>query len=198
MLLVFPFGRPNAEDEYASSITALAHRVPRLKEIPEMIRKLRAAAVPTVAAASLVLTGTGTALAASAPAAHPATTPSVCVSTNKVHINTFTFAPTSVSPGQQSVATLSTSNCTNAALTTTQRWGAQWVAADGSTIAPGCPTVAQVVRTVNYAPNGTDDWSVAYSVPIGCTAVNLTITVPISGPGGTLLVIAVAILTIRQ
>jgi hypothetical protein len=134
---------------------------------------------------------------ASASAATPGTTagPAVCTSTSIVQINSLTFVPSAVAPGQSSVATLKASNCTAQTVQTTTYWYGRFVGPTPG-IPTGCPVVDPIARPLTFTPHGSASLSTRYTTFPSCTATSFQLNVRIIGPGGALLASRDATLTI--
>jgi hypothetical protein len=162
-----------------------------------MIRMFRSAALLLTAPAAM-----GLSLAASGPAAaaavHPATG---CTSTAAVpvEVDGFAFSPPEVVSGGSSTADLVTTNCTDATLATTEEWTAQWLPLTASGPIPaGCPVVDPLVRSVTYGPGQELAENTGYTVPAGCEAAELAVTVYISVTAGSAQETATAHLVIEH
>lgn len=161
-----------------------------------MIRTPRSAALlltaPTVLGLSLTTAGAASAAVASAhvqPAA-------ACTTAGPIQVDGFAFTPAQVAPGQSSTADLITTNCSNATLATTQQWSGQWLSAAGTVPPPGCPIIDPLVRSVTYAPGQQVAENTTYTVPVGCQADELAVTVRITLSTGTTTVSGTAYLKI--
>ena len=130
------------------------------------------------------------------PTATPTATPSGpagCAGT--VQISALAFAPPTVAPGQQSVASLTVQNCTAQAQQITTQWTAEF-AGSATGIPPGCPAVDPIAPSTTLAANAQANSSLTYQVPSSCTATALPLTVRISGSDGTVLATQSATLSI--
>ncbi|HEV2638701.1 MAG TPA: hypothetical protein VGX23_26370 [Actinocrinis sp.] len=161
-----------------------------------MIRTFLAAAATTVATTALVLAATGPAVAAAAPVR--AAAPAACVTTAAITVNSFSFNPAQVVPGQSSTANLYTTNCTGVTQATQETWTGQYLSASGAGLPSGCPVIDPLLRPVTYAPYQAVLTSTSYLVLSGCTANALKVTVRITGTGGVLINQASATLAIKQ
>jgi hypothetical protein len=162
-----------------------------------MIRKLLNTTVTLAAATGMALAFAGCAEAAAAPS-HGALTPAVgCTSTSAapIELNSFAFVPAEVAPGGQSAAILVTTNCTNVSVSTTQTWLGQWLSASGTGIPSGCPVIDPLARSAVYSPGQERVDDTEYTVPSGCTANALKVTVRVAS-GGTTILTATATLLI--
>lgn len=142
-----------------------------------MIRTLRAAALLLTGPAAL-----GLSLAAVSPAAaavHPATGCSTAAAV-PIGIDGFAFTPPQVLPGGTSTGDLITTNCTDSTLISTETWTGQWLPLSTTGAAPaGCPAIDPVTRSVTYAAGQELAENGTYTVPTGCQAAELAVTVDI-------------------
>lgn len=109
----------------------------------------------------------------------------------------FSFNPGSVSPGESSTAVLVTANCTMQPVDTVQQWTGQWLAPASAAAPTGCPAIDPLVQSVDYAPGSEVIQKEPYTVPAGCTATELQVTVQIASPTGSALPIATATATLK-
>ncbi|MCU7728931.1 cellulose-binding domain-containing protein [Actinoplanes sp. KI2] len=142
-----------------------------------------------IAVALAALTGLAGALAA--PAAVQA---APCAST--IQIDSLTFDPPQVAPGQGSTATVVVHNCTAQPQTFSVMTIARFLGAT-SGIPAGCPVIDPLPpRQVTLAGDGSWSGSTGYSVFSGCTATTLEVSVSVTDPAGTSLARATADLPI--
>ncbi|MBR7838756.1 hypothetical protein KDL01_36145 [Actinospica durhamensis] len=141
-----------------------------------MIRTLRSAALLLTVPAAL-----GLSVAAVSPAAaavHPAAGCSTAA--EPIAIDGFAFTPPQVFPDNSSTADLITTNCTGATLISTETWTGRWLPLSTSGAAPaGCPAIDPVTRSVTYAAGQELAENGTYTVPTGCQAAELAVTVDI-------------------
>lgn len=162
-----------------------------------MIRKLLNTTVTLAAATGMALAFAGSAEAGTAPS-HGALSPAAgcsSASTLPIELNSFTFVPATAAPGGQSAAILVTTNCTNLSVATSQTWLGQWLSASGTGIPSGCPVIDPLARAADYSPGQERVDSTGYTVPSGCTANALKVTVRINS-GSTTILTASATLSI--
>src|SRR4051812_23383608 len=145
----------------------------------------------TAAAIMSVVIGGAAAEASTTSAAVPA----ACTGT--VQVTSFTFDPSSVSPGGHSTATLTVQNCTSTAVSVSGTWFGRFTAPGVPGIPAGCPAIDPIVQQSNIAPNGTATQSLAFSTFTQCTASELDAMVNLSA-GGTAVGSFTAPLTIVQ
>lgn len=148
------------------------------------------------AAALAVAGGLVVAGGASASAATPATAAGPALCTGTVQINSLTFVPSTVAPGQSSTATLKARNCTAQTLQTTTYWYGRFVGPTPG-IPAGCPAVDPLPRPLTFTPHGSASLSTSYLTFASCTATSFQLNVRIVGPGGALLATRDATLTIH-
>lgn len=163
-----------------------------------MIRKLLNTTVTLAAATGMALAFAGSAEAGTAPSHGAALTPTTgCTSTSAspIVLDSFNFSPASVAPGGESAAILATTNCSNLSVSTSQTWLGQWLSASGTGIPSGCPVIDPLARSAVYAPGQERVDDTGYTVPSGCTANALKVTVRITSGGTTILTVS-ATLTI--
>lgn len=148
-----------------------------------MIRTFRHVALLLTAPAAL-----GLGLAASGPAAAAVVHPAAgCTgaSADPIAINGFAFAPAQVAPGGSATADLITTNCAATSVASTEEWSGQWLPLATSGAAPaGCPVIDPLLRSVTYAPGQELAENTSYTVPVGCQAAELAVTVTISVNAG--------------
>ena len=144
-----------------------------------MIRTFRNVALLLTAPAVM-----GLSFAASGPAAAAVAHPAVgCTSSasDPIKIDGFAFTPAAVPPGGSSTADLITTNCSNTSVTTTEEWLAQWLPLTGAGgVATGCPILDPLIRSAVYGPGQELAENTGYTVPAGCEAAELAVTVRIS------------------
>jgi hypothetical protein len=149
-----------------------------------MYRKLRPAASVLAAsgtAVALTLAAAATATAATAPGASAA----VCATSFPIVVDGFAFAPSSVPPGGSATADLITTNCSALAVATTEMWTGQWLPLDATGAPPaGCPVIDPLLRAVDYTPGEEVAVNATYTVPVGCRAAELVVTVRITTASG--------------
>ena len=163
-----------------------------------LLRKLHpvaAMAAATGAAMALSLAAGSTAEAAAAPADAPA----VCATSFPIVLNGFAFTPTTVAPGGSATADLITTNCSNVAVDTTEIWSGQWLPLNSAGAVPtGCPIIDPLLRAVDYRAGQEVAENTTYTVPTGCRAAGLQVTVRVYGSNGALGLTATAVLDIVQ
>lgn len=163
-----------------------------------MIRKLHPAtalAAVSGAAVALSLAVVPDADAAAAPAAAPA----VCATSFPIVLDGFAFTPGTVVPGGSATADLITTNCGTVPFATTEIWTGQWLPPSSSGALPtGCPVIDPLERAVDYGAGEEVAENTTYSVPAGCHAAELQVTVRIYGSNGALGLTATAVLDILQ
>jgi hypothetical protein len=160
--------------------------------MPSTLRSM----MTTAAAAAVLLVSGATAASAAVAVPHPASPLACTTAAATLQVNSFSFVPSKVSPGDDSAAVLVASNCTELALTTSQAWAGVWLTATGTTTA-ACPAIDPLTQSVTYAAEQQRSTSTTYLVPVGCNATSLKITVTITSDG-TQLATASAVLTIAQ
>lgn len=141
--------------------------------------------------------------AAAAPAAaatHPAAVhPDACATTTVISIDKFAFSPAEVAPGQSATADLAATNCSGVPQDTEATWIAHWGGPSSGTLPAGCPVIDPLAEPLDFPAGGSLTTGVTYTVPAGCTATELDVTVRITGEStGTQLAEAVATLVIAQ
>lgn len=119
---------------------------------------------------------------ASASTAAPRTARTACATAAVIKIQSFTFRPSSVRPGQSSTATLTAVNCTAKTQQTGETWFGRFTR-PGTAIPSGCPVIDPIVQSARFAPHGTVSTHLRYLVPANCTATRLVVTVNIDGNG---------------
>lgn len=144
----------------------------------------------TAAGVALLLAGGGSAWAAGAPAAVPRDT---C--TGVIQISGFMFHSPGVSPGSSAPAPLSATNCTAQSQTVTEEWTSSYSSASEPGVPDGCPAPVSQDQTQVFAALARLTSSTTYTIPVGCAADLLTVTVQLS-QGGTALGSATATLRI--
>lgn len=163
-----------------------------------MIRKLHpvaALAAATGAAVALTLAAGPSADAAAAPAAAPA----ACATSFPIVLDGFAFSPGTVAPGGSATADLITTNCAAVGFDTTEMWTGQWLPLSSSGGVPtGCPIIDPLVRAVDYGAGEEVAENTTYTVPTGCRAAHLQVTVRVYGSNGALGLTATAVLDIVQ
>ncbi|HEX4787841.1 MAG TPA: hypothetical protein VH372_05225 [Actinospica sp.] len=155
-----------------------------------MIRKLHTAVLLLTGPATLGLWTAAAAPASAATGAQPASAaaparPAVCATTSPIRVDGFAFAPGAVAPGGSSTADLITTNCSAVSVATDEEWTGQWLPSTGTGPAAGCPVIDPFIRAVDYAPGQELAENTGYSVPVGCQAAELAVTVRISIPTGS-------------
>lgn len=105
--------------------------------------------------------------------------------TYPIQVYGFSFNPGTVSPGNSSIATLVTANCGMQTVDTVQRWTGQWLAPAGAVAPTGCPIIDPLDLRVDYAPGSEVTQKELYTVPVGCTATELQVTVQIASATST-------------
>jgi hypothetical protein len=145
----------------------------------------------TAAAITSVVIGATAATAGTTPAANPA----ACTGT--VQVTSFTFSPSSVSPGGRSTATLTVQNCTSAAVSVSGTWFGRFTAPGVTGIPSGCPAIDPLVQSSTIAANGTATQTMVFTTFAQCTATELDAMVNLSA-GGTTVGSFTAPLTIVQ
>ncbi|ETA71012.1 hypothetical protein [Actinospica robiniae] len=132
-------------------------------------------------------------------AAAPADGSAVCAASFPIALNGFAFTPATVVPGGSATADLITTNCSNAAVDTTEMWSGQWLPLSSSGALPtGCPIIDPLLRAVDYRAGQEVAENTVYTVPTGCHAAELQVTVRITGSNGALGLTATAVLDIVQ
>lgn len=163
-----------------------------------MIRKLHPAAALAAAsgtALALSLAAGPSAFAAAAPAASPA----ACATSFPIVLDGFAFTPGTVVPGGSATADLLTTNCSAVTVDTTEIWTGQWLPLNASGAVPtGCPIIDPLLRAVDYGAGQEVAENTTYTVPTGCRASGLQVTVRIYGSNGALGLTATAVLDIVQ
>lgn len=142
----------------------------------------------------------GLGLAAAGPADAAATAQPTAVAclyggtlyTYPIQVYGFSFNPGTVSPGNSSTAVLVTANCSMQTVDTVQRWTGQWLAPSSAGVPTGCPVIDPLDLSVDYAPGSEVIQKENYTVPVGCTATELQVTVSIFTINGSALPIATA------
>lgn len=132
------------------------------------------------AGAAVLVAGGGQAMAAGT------LSPTPCATATEIRIDGLAFNPPQVFPGKSSTATLTATNCTAASQTVAEQWSGTWLSATSSGIPSGCPVIDPLLRSVVFAPHQQVATSTTYTVPAGCTADALRVTVRLT-QGGTLL-----------
>jgi hypothetical protein len=160
--------------------------------------KIRTASITAVSSTLLLLASAGVAAASTAPAAGPAgpTPATPCATTSVIKVDSFVFDPASVSPGESSAATLSTTNCTDVTQATSETWYGRFLGPSSSGFPAGCPVIDPYSRSVTYAPLASVTTATSYLVPSGCTATELEAIVTIYNSSGTEIASATAYLLI--
>ncbi len=144
-----------------------------------MPRRLLAAAGAALAAGAAVLAAGGQAVAAGAqPLSGP---PTVCI--QPININSLVFDPAEVSAGGSSQAVLTATNCTGVEQKATETWTGSWLSATSSGLPSGCPVIDPLARQVDFGPFAQVSTGTGYTVPSGCTADALRVTVTLSVAG---------------
>lgn len=146
----------------------------------------------TAAGAAVLLTGGGSAWAAA-----PSPAPSVSACSGVVEVDGFAFTPAAVLPGGDSAAVLAVTNCTAQAQTVSEQWTGRFSSLTGTGIPAGCPVIDPLPRSQALPAHTEETTATTYTVPAGCTADRLTVTVQLS-QDGTPLATASAVLTINR
>lgn len=152
-----------------------------------MFRRALLSALMIIIAGGLTTT-IGSGVAAAAPA-------QACAASSVIEIAYFAFNPSAIPPGQSSTATLTALNCTDQAQTTSGIWYGHFVGPGGGS-PQGCPVIDPLPFVVNFSPHGIFSTSSPYTVPLSCTATQLTVTVNFYGGNGVLLAQGTAALQI--
>jgi hypothetical protein len=147
-------------------------------------------------AALMIIVGSG--LTVTAVSGTAAASPSACPVSAVIWIASFAFNPSAVTPGHSSTATLTAVNCTDQSQQTSETWIGQWGGPITGAPPAGCPIIDPVALPVTFPPNSTVITPMTYSVPLSCTATQLTVTVDIDGSNGALLAHGTAVLQIIQ
>lgn len=146
-----------------------------------MPRRLLAAAGAALAAGAAVLAAGGQAVAAGPqPLSGP---PTVCVQPLGITINSLVFDPAEVAPGGSSEAVLTATNCTGVEQKASETWTGRWLSATSTGLPSGCPVIDPLARQVDFGPDTQVSTSTGYTVPAGCTADTLRVTVTINVAG---------------
>jgi len=154
------------------------------------MRRLVGVLLTAAAITSVVIGGTA-AMASTTSAAAPA----ACTGT--VQVTSFTFNPSSVSPGGRSTATLTVQNCTSSAVSISGTWFGRFTAPGVTGIPAGCPAIDPLVQQSTIAGNATATQTMVFSTFAQCTASELDAMVNLSA-GGTAVGSFTAPLTIAQ
>jgi len=163
-----------------------------------MVRKLHPVAALLAASGAAVTLSLAAAPVADA-AVTPAAAPAVCATSFPIVLDGFAFSPGTVLPGGSATADLITTNCAATTVDTTEVWTGQWLPLDSSgTLPTGCPVIDPLVRAVDYTGGEEVAENTTYTVPSGCRAAELQVTVRIYGPSGALGLTASAALSIVQ
>lgn len=109
----------------------------------------------------------------------------------------FSFNPGTVGPGDSSIAVLVTANCSMQPVQTVQRWTGQWLAPSSAAAPIGCPAIDPLDLSVDYGPGVEMIQKEPYTVPAGCTATELHVTVRIAAAAGSALPITTATATLH-
>lgn len=164
-----------------------------------MFGPLRPAAATFAAASGAVLALTLAAAPAAEAASAPAVVPAACATSFPIVVDGFAFAPGTVAAGASSTADLITTNCSTTAVATTEMWTGQWLPLSAAGGVPaGCPIIDPLVRAVDYTGGAIVAENTVYTVPSGCSATQLQVTVRIYGSNGVLGATATAVLQIAQ
>jgi hypothetical protein len=159
-------------------------------------RTISKASAAVAACAALLLAGGGaTANAATVGTAGSAGPAVAGLCNGGIRVNSFAFSPPAVTAGQGSAANLVITNCSGNAQSLTETWYGRFSGA-GTGIPTGCPVLDPFLRTAVLAPHSVVSASTFYSTFAGCTATQLSVTVTITGPTGTVLAQPVAVLRI--
>lgn len=138
-------------------------------------RFLTGATAAAAVTAAVLMAGGGQAVAAGAsPASPPA---SACSATQVIHVDGMAFQPAEVAPGGSSEATVALTNCTGVDQTVSGTWTGQWLSNTTSGPAAGCPIIDPVAVGVDLAPYAQGSSGIGYTVPTGCQADVLRVTV---------------------
>jgi hypothetical protein len=132
------------------------------------------------AALTSVVIGSDAATASTTVAADPA----ACTGT--VQVTSFTFTPSTISPGGQSTATLMLQNCTSSAVSVSTIWFGTFTAPGVTGQPAGCPVIDPLPATpMTIAANGTLSATQVYRVFAQCTATELDAKVNLSAGGAS-------------
>lgn len=146
----------------------------------------------TVAGAAVLLVGSGSAWAAG-PAG--AAGPSAC--SGVIRIDGLAFSPVAVAPGGSATAVLTATNCTAQAQAVTEQWTGDFSSLSGTGVPAGCPVIDPLLFPRTFPAGSQATSATTYTVPVGCTADRLTVTVRLT-QGATVLGTAGATLIIDQ
>ncbi len=133
----------------------------------------------------LLTAATGLATAA-VPRSGAAAAASATACSGTVRITAFAFQPAEVAPGGSSPATLTAKNCTGTSRTVSETWYGRFSAPTPG-IPAGCPVLDPFLRPVVLAPHAKVATTTTYSVPTGCTATQLAVTVTVTDQTGAVL-----------
>ena len=143
--------------------------------------------VSRVLATGAVCFGLLTAGAGVATAGVPrANAPAATACSGTVRITAFAFHPAEVAPGGSSPAALTAKNCTATSQTVSETWYGRFSAPTAG-FPTGCPVLDPFLRSVVLAPRAKVTTTTTYSVPTGCTATQLAVTVTVTDQTGTVL-----------
>jgi hypothetical protein len=159
-------------------------------KLESQMRRLVGVLLTAAAITSVVIGGT-VARASTTSAAAPA----ACTGT--VQVTSFTFSPSTVSPGGRSTATLTVQNCTGTAVTVTGTWFGRFTAPGVTGVPTGCVVIDPIQQQSTIAANGTATQTLGFSTFTQCTATELDAVVNLSA-GGTSVGSFTAPLTIGQ
>jgi hypothetical protein len=139
------------------------------------MRRFAAAGLSLAVAAGVLVVGTVLATSNA--------TAATCTGT--LQINSMTFDPPTVKPGQSSTVTAVVQNCTSQDVAAQVQWYARFVDGSGS-IPPGCIVYDPLIKQLTVPANGVANAAMTYSTFAGCTSSGLQATASISAGGATL------------